>query len=64
MVKIADFGLSSVCNQENCPPDVSRIAKPIKWTALEDLVEDVCNEKTDVVCSQVDYITLNHQLSE
>jgi hypothetical protein len=55
VIKVADFGLSediysrNYFRQEHSGEDGSAVKLPIRWMALESLLDHVFTEKTDVV---------------
>ena len=57
MIKVADFGLSediycrNYFRQGQLSEEGSTVKLPIRWMALESLLDSVFTEKTDVVCS-------------
>ena len=56
MIKVADFGLSediyarNYFRQGQVSEEGAAVKLPVKWMALESLLDGVFSEKTDVVC--------------
>jgi len=51
-LKIADFGLSRDIYEENCYTNKTNVVMPIKWLAVECLLQDVYTTKSDVYVSR------------
>ena len=61
MIKVADFGMSEdiyCCDyfrQCNMDAEEAPMKLPVKWMALESLLDDIFTEKTDVVSMSIIY---------
>jgi len=51
-VRVADFGLTRDIYSTECYRIEKRATLPVKWMALESLLDGYFNEKTDVVCNE------------
>ena len=55
MIKVADFGLSEdiyATNYFKQGQEKETVKLPIRWMALESLLDSIFTEKTDVVCAR------------
>ena len=58
MIKVADFGLSediysrNYFKQGQVSEEGAAVKLPIRWMALESLLDSIFTEKTDVVCAR------------
>ena len=60
MIKVGDFGLSEEVYLTNYfrQGEGASVKLPVKWMALESLLDGIFSEKTDVVSIAIDSITM------
>ena len=65
VIKVADFGLSediysrNYFKQGQISKEEGGVKLPIRWMALESLIDGIFTEKSDVVCAKIESLLQN-----